>query len=739
MKLSNKQFMGHAASHLGLALLTLAPAALGAESYSQTILADNPLAYYRLEESVGEATAIDSSSTGAFPGIYVSPNGVVPKLEQPGIDINSAYFQSYKDEFGTRQHSYVEVPYAAELNPQGPFSVEAWVRPMSAGTDDEYRSPLGSFEGWGAVDYPGWFFYQSPEAGGNPSVWIWVMKGGGIWVQASAVNKQQWQHLAAVYDGANVSFYINGALAGSANASGFIATSTRSLFIGSLPTGDYPFDGNVDEVAIFGTALSAEQIQNHYQVGLVNFRAAEVPPEIAKDPSAATVFVGYQAKFTVVADGTQPLSYQWYQGNTPIDGATNDTLTFTAAAADNNKTYKVTVKNAFGSVSSAEALLTISTDLTITLQPAPISRSAGSMAAFRVAAEGAKPISFQWFKGASPIDGATGDTLWLSNLALADDATVYHAKVSNPWTSHASDDATLAVVPRAVDVPITGYARIIKAEGPVAYWRLNESDGSPFAVDAAGSFDGSYDPEEGSFGYQVPTGIPGETDPAVSVTGKARVAVPFALELNPQGPFAAEAWVKPNTLGADSQDYRTVFSSLGSGPTGWLLYQQPNHTFAWVLFGNSWSVTAWLSDTQDILQANTWYHVVLQHDGSVFSMYVNGNLAVSQEWSAYYVANKDGKSNFGWRSDNDWKPFDGVIDEVAFYNKPLTPAQISSHYQASVRINIAKQGGNTVLSWPFGTLQEADHVLGPFRDISSAQSPFNITTSGSAKFYRVKL
>lgn len=734
---SHKRLIVTRTLQLGAALAAFAASSHAAETYSQVILADNPVAYYRLEEPAGEITASDSSATGSFPGSYFTTDGVYPRLEQPGIDVNSAYFRSYKDESGTVQSSYVEIPYAAELNPTGAFSVEGWVRAMSASAEGEYRSPLGNFEGF-VADNPGWFFYQSPEAAGNPSVWIWVMKGGGIWIQGGAIKKGEWEHLAAVYDGTSVSFYVNATLIGSAPVPGYVASSTKSTYIGAGPVGGWLFDGNVDEVAIYGGTLTAAQIQKHYEVGLASFRAGEVAPEITANPAAATVHAGREVKFTVGADGTAPLSYQWYQGGAAIAGATNDTLVFSCVPGDNGATYKVTVSNSFGSATSVEALLTVSTELSITLQPASVSRNVGSMAALRVEAGGALPISHQWFKGSSPIAGGTNATLWIPNLQASDDASTYHARVSNPWTNLDSDEATLTVTPRATDVPLTGYARVVKLDGPLAYWRLNEGEGSLIAVDAVGSFDGTYEAAEGAFAFGAVTGIPGETDPAVGVAGKARVVMTHALELNPQGPFTAEAWLKPNTLAVDNQDYRTAFSSLGSGPTGWLLYQQPNHTWAWVLFGNSWSISSWLV-ADEVIVANQWYHLVLTFDGSTFSVYVNGRLATSQAWSEFYVANKDGKTNLGWRSDNDWKPFDGMIDDVAFYNRALTPAQVATHYGASVRLEVTREGGNAVLSWPFGTLQRAGAVTGPYDDVSGASSPYSTPISGATLFYRVKM
>lgn len=712
--------------------------AVRAATYPETILADHPTAYYRLEESPGGITAVDSSATAAFPGTYTSADGVYPTLGLPGIDQNSAYFKTYKDDAGTVQFSYVEIPFAAELNPQGPFSAEAWVRPASVPTDGTYRSPVGNFGGWDA-GAPGWFFYQTPEAAGNPSVWVWVMKGGGIWVQSSRpIVKNQWDYLAAVYDGSAVTFYLNGQTVGSSAVADYAASTTTSTYIGSGPVGQWMFDGRVDEVAIYGSTLTAEQIANHYQVGQASFRVEESAPVITQSPAAATGYAGRTAKFAVSADGTAPLSYQWFKGNTALEGATNDTLVVEAVMADNGAIFKAVVTNQLGAATSAGAALTVSTDLLVSSNPASITRTAGGAAAFRAATGGALPISFQWYKGAAAITGATNETLWLTNLQTADDATTYYVRVSNPWNAKDSEPATLTVASRNTTVTMTGYAKLVAADGPVGYWRLNETAGAEVATDAVGSFDGSFDTaREGSaVNFGTVTGIPRETDAAISVSAGARVVIPYALEMNPHGPFTAEAWVKPASLGANPDDYRTVFSSEGAGPTGWLLYQQPNHTFAWVIFNDNW-VSSWLYDVDDVVTADTWYHIVLTRQGDDFAFYVNGQLRATKTWDAF-IPNRDGNANFGWRSDNDFKGFEGAIDEVAFYNKALRADQILSHYQASVSINLTRSGSAIVLSWPFGILQEASAVTGTYQDVSG-KSPLPIEASEATKFYRVKL
>lgn len=84
------------------------------------------------------------------------------------------------------------------------------------------------------------------------------------------------------------------------------------------------------------------------------------PPFIIGPPQNITIRVGGNASFSVTASGDSPLAYQWLLSGSEISGATTtvyttNNVTFNANGAQ----YSVVVTNAFGSVTSSPALLTV--------------------------------------------------------------------------------------------------------------------------------------------------------------------------------------------------------------------------------------------------------------------------------------------------------------------------------------------------------------------------------------------
>ena len=87
---------------------------------------------------------------------------------------------------------------------------------------------------------------------------------GGNNVQAfgtSTLPLNTWTHLAATYDGATVRLFVNGTQVGTLAQAGTIATSANPLTIGGDPIYGQNFQGMIDEIRVYNTALTPAQIQ----------------------------------------------------------------------------------------------------------------------------------------------------------------------------------------------------------------------------------------------------------------------------------------------------------------------------------------------------------------------------------------------------------------------------------------------------------------------------------------------
>lgn len=744
--------------------------------YPALILGDHPVAYYRLEETSG-STAFDSSSNSLNANYIfdVGPDGTFPEQGLPGITTNSVFLKYYTDTNLLVHFGDIDIPFSSIMNPAAidgtgnAFSAEIWLQPtvQPPGGPNDYRVPFSQFGGYGSGIYAnasGWNFYQSP---GPNSYWILNVHQAGIFAQIPSIPIQllNWYHLAVTFDRTNFIFYINGAQVSVNNGVGYLANPGADCHIGTgANVGFNPFDGGVDEAAVYNYTLSAAQILAHYQLGTNSFRAVPTPPAFLSQPSSATNYSGTSVTFSATASGTTPLFYQWLRGTNIIAGATTGSYTFTSHyPADDGATFSVTVTNAVGKTNSSTATLSVLTNVNVFGPPTSITRNAGSnsWAAFRVAANGALPISYQWYNGTTlaAIPGATNPTYWTKGLSTN---ASYFVTVGNPFTSNTPPTVTLTVQARPVNVPITKYAKVVVADSPVAYWRLDElAADNGTATDAVGSFDGTYNDAAGSFLFGAATGIPHETDGAVGLTNGANIQIPFAVELNSDTAWSAETWIQPYSLGANGGDYRVVMSSefnLFPNPyNGWYVYQQPNNTFAFAPQPGNGFIVAGPDDPAhgNQLVANNWYHLVITDDGTTFTVFVNGEARSSfPVASDQFIPNGTGilpngtlgvspgfgATVLGQRTDAAFGTFIGAMDDTAIYNYALSAQQVQLHYLATVKLTIAKSGNNIILSWPTGTLLSSATLNGTYLPVGGATSPYtNTPTANSKTFYRVQV
>ncbi|MCX8521237.1 MAG: immunoglobulin domain-containing protein, partial [Rhodoferax sp.] len=177
--------------------------------------------------------------------------------------------------------------------------------------------------------------------------------------------------------------------------------------------------------------------------------AASVAPSISSQPDNQSVVTGSSATFSVLATGSEPLTYQWQKNDTNIAGATSSTYTTPATViGDNSAVFTVVVSNSAGSVTSSKATLTVSAAPVapaIGTQPADQLVVAPQAATFSVLATGTGPLIYQWKKDGSDIAGATSSTYTTPATAIGDNGAVFAVVVSNSLGTVTSRSASLAV------------------------------------------------------------------------------------------------------------------------------------------------------------------------------------------------------------------------------------------------------------------------------------------------------
>lgn len=482
------------------------------------------------------------------------------------------------------------------------------------------------------------------------------------------------------------------------------------------------------------------------------------------------------ANFTITPAGTPPPAVLMFSGRawTPLVSGANE---YSAANPD---TGFMTGNFAIDTALTTPLTLAAGDKITYDYSLSDISRNGSTWVGD--SRTGFQDAAGNWVSGRI----ATYNSRWEQYFEGNNPNYVYHPR-ANPWTIHSEwmfTSATTATVrltlagettPFAVwndtfsdianiakfriglwdsqqDVALANFAvlhqnpshpAIINAAAPVAFWRLDEYSGST-AADQVGGHPGTY---TGTFTYGANGALPNDANSAIEFDGSSGfVNVPYAAALNPQGSFTIEAWVRPNTIPDSAATPCPVSSAQFSGNrSGWQIRQRDTG-WQFVLYSHSGSSVA-NNDLANVAvggvpATNSWTHLVGVYDGTITTLYVNGE-AYSASVSGYVANYNDGVNpagpfTIGARSSLN-NNFNGRVDEVAFYNRALSAAEVQSHFLTVPQLKINAAGGTVTLTWPIGTLQQADDVTGSYTDLSSATSPHPVTATGAKKFYRLKL
>ncbi len=201
---------------------------------------------WHLDEVVGSTVATDDSGNGLSGTI-----GSTVTLGNPGKVNGSASFDSTAT-------SFIQTANTTSLNPTTALTIHAWVYPSNAGNSNAGIANKGPFNG-----SQGSFSLGLAEVLGAQGLIFWIDYPSGQ-LTAPTLNRGEWSHVVATYDGSTMKLYTNGILKNSASYTGNITSANTPYILGAYYGSSNVFNGQVDEIAIWNTSLSATEIQTIY-------------------------------------------------------------------------------------------------------------------------------------------------------------------------------------------------------------------------------------------------------------------------------------------------------------------------------------------------------------------------------------------------------------------------------------------------------------------------------------------
>ncbi len=238
-----------------------APKRIDTGAYAALVLADKPTLYLRLDDPTGDVAtdAAGRATMARYQGSGLQ-RGVPGAL---GNDANKAI--ALNGETG-----WVNLGDNFDFVGRVPFSIELWVKPRVV--DEKFRG----------------LFTKETNEGGRQGYLLVLNQGvgltfdrarGGVVVQvaAKAILAAAWSHVVVTFDGMNLRLYVNGQAAAGPTPAGIELPDTSGAAVagarsgGNTPIGQAAhFDGDLDEIAVYDLALSADRVAAHHQAGRGN-------------------------------------------------------------------------------------------------------------------------------------------------------------------------------------------------------------------------------------------------------------------------------------------------------------------------------------------------------------------------------------------------------------------------------------------------------------------------------------
>ncbi|HEY0257226.1 MAG TPA: hypothetical protein VGC39_07280 [Candidatus Methylacidiphilales bacterium] len=348
-------------------------------------------------------------------------------------------------------------------------------------------------------------------------------------------------------------------------------TNNAQVVTGDSGGGDFIYNASAGtwELAGINEAIASSSyfVQlNSYVQAILDLTGLPASPVITSEPGGDSTYVSWPVSFSVGANGSSPLSYQWLKNGVAISGATDATYAIPSAALVDGGSYAVIVSNPYGSVSSTTVSLAVAA-LALNSLPAQQIVMLGQGATYSISTNGTGPFLYQWTKNGFTIPGATGAAYTIANVT-ADSAGNYAVTVTNSYGGATSNISPLIpVVSQQFILP--GQSATFTATstglGPFAYqWffdgtPLPGATGESYSVTAAqpsqfGIYMVTVTNPSGSVSSNFSLAVEDAGAPALSPGALAALALLLLIAAwHPRRPGSAKGWFRINGGNTESE------------------------------------------------------------------------------------------------------------------------------------------------------------------------------------------
>jgi hypothetical protein len=223
-------------------------------AYAQVVLSDAPLAYWRVDETSG-VVAHDATGNGHdasyVGGVTLGASGALVGDSDTSVTLDGAT-------------GHLDASDILPFTGNAPFTLEAWAAPQALTVN--YQR-LFARESSASTTRDGYLMFVRTGAA-DPSTFGFERwsDGGQSTCHSTAAVLPGWHHFVATFDGATSRTYLDGILSAQVAASAPLLPATEVLWIGASNWDPAAYlQGSVDELAVYGFALSQARITAHFQ------------------------------------------------------------------------------------------------------------------------------------------------------------------------------------------------------------------------------------------------------------------------------------------------------------------------------------------------------------------------------------------------------------------------------------------------------------------------------------------